>query len=418
MHHVSTRTSAFILGVAMCIAVVPSFALAGDGEFIGTFEKGLAPDRDDLERVVFKPVRDRSKLKFETPIDEESALTVGWLFDSRSEKSSIQTMLVESVSETPFILADLDVDGTFETAERAELEQDSDNPRAWNATIALPIDGGVFTSVPLFIQYLHRTSWDGMNEGERLVLESHFAYARGTVDIAGRKTLVQYGYNSRSRKVDIMNGSLGVDSDGDGSIDMDAFSGESAHADAEVVIFRVGNAYVSTKKADVAKNAIAMRSHDPKDYKRVVLAVGGEMPDFEFTDFNGKKRKFSEYKGKTVLLDFWGMWCPPCRAELPHLKAVYSRFQPRGFEIVGMNTDTPDIVPQVKTALRDNGMDWVQARRESIEHVIIALRINSFPTTILIGPDGKIVSLNNVRKGQPGLRGEELMSSVEAVVAP
>ena len=159
-----------------------------------------------------------------------------------------------------------------------------------------------------------------------------------------------------------------------------------------------------------------MRSHQAADYKRVELAVGTVMPDFEFTDFDGKKHRFSEYRGKIVLLDFWGMWCPPCRAELPHLKAAYSKFQPRGFEIVGMNTDEIDAVPQVKKTLRDNGMDWVQAKRESIEHVIRALRISSFPTTVLVGADGKVLSLNNTLKGQPGLRGQALVEPIEGAL--
>ena len=407
-----------VLLAAMLVCAFPLSAVwAGDAEFTGKFEPALAADREDLDRVVFKPVRDRAKLKLEQPVDSDVSLTVGWLFDARTEKSSIQTLLVDSSAETPYLVADVDTDGSFEAAERVDLEQESGGaPNEWNATIALPIEGGPFTAAPLFVQYLHHTRWEGMNEGERLVLESHSAYARGIVDIAGRKTLVQYGFSPRSKKIDIMNGTLGVDSNGDGAIDSDRFSAESATANAEVVVFRVGTTFVSTKKTDVAKNLIVMRSHQAADYKRVELAVGTVMPDFEFTDFDGKKHRFSEYRGKIVLLDFWGMWCPPCRAELPHLKAAYSKFQPRGFEIVGMNTDEIDAVPQVKKTLRDNGMDWVQAKRESIEHVIRALRISSFPTTVLVGADGRVLSLNNTLKGQPGLRGQELVETIEGAL--
>ena len=55
---------------------------------------------------------------------------------------------------------------------------------------------------------------------------------------------------------------------------MDRFSPEAAEAREEVVVFRVGDNYVSTKRADLEKNQIVMRSHSAGDYKRVELKMG------------------------------------------------------------------------------------------------------------------------------------------------
>ena len=414
-----SRFFPLIVSAVILSAGSPAVAKAGDGDFLGTFEPKLAAGRDNDERIVFKPVSNRATLKVEEPIDDGATVTAATLLDLRTEKPAIAAILVESTSETPYVLADVDLDGTLEAAERVDLEPDpGGNQYRWHATLALPIEGGTFTSLPMHLEYFFRTRWEGMIEGERLFVASRDVYARGIVDIAGRKTLVQYAFNPKSKKVDIMNGTLGIDSNGDGEIDSDRFSAESARADAEVVVFRVGGTYVSTKKADIAKNQITMRSHQASDYKRVELAVGTVMPEFEFTDFDGKRHKISEYRGKYVLLDFWGMWCPPCRAELPHLKAAYERFQPRGFEIVGMNTDSFEAIPGVRKTLRENGMGWVQAKRESIEHVIRGLRISSYPTTVLLGPDGRVVSLNNTDKGQPSLRGHDIVETIQAVMQP
>ncbi|HMJ26634.1 MAG TPA: protein-disulfide reductase DsbD domain-containing protein, partial [Pyrinomonadaceae bacterium] len=70
------------------------------------------------------------------------------------------------------------------------------------------------------------------------------------------------------------------------------------------------------------------------------LAAGAMVPDFSFTDFTGKTRHFSEYRGRYVLLDFWASWCSPCLADIPHLKETHLKYRDRGFEILGMDSET------------------------------------------------------------------------------
>jgi thiol:disulfide interchange protein DsbD len=70
------------------------------------------------------------------------------------------------------------------------------------------------------------------------------------------------------------------------------------------------------------------------------LAVGAMVPDFDFTDFTGKTRHFSEYRGRYLLLDFWASWCSPCLADIPHLQESYLKYRARGFAIVGMDSET------------------------------------------------------------------------------
>ena len=411
------RLAGTIFAVASLLLISP--AKPADQEYTGKFDPQLVVNRDDHEQVVFRPMRDLSRIKIEKAPDSDATVTAGRLYQALSDKSAILALLIEPQSEDPYLLADVDMNNELDEKERFPFSrEDDDNPFIWQTTVNEPLKEGLFQKFPLFVQYLKKVRTEEMKEGDRLILESRGAFARGSVEIQGKKTLVQYDYNPRSRKINPTSGKLGVDCDADGEIDMDAFSPEAAETEDEAVVFRVGNVYVSTRKVDVEKNQITMKSHSASDYKRLELRMGGPAPEFEFTDFNNKKRKVSEFRGKYLLIDFWGMWCPPCRRELPYLRAAYQRFQARGFEILGMNTDRSEVVSQIKVQLEANGMIWAQARRESIITTIRNLRIHSYPTTMLVGPEGKILSLNNIRKDQPALRGKDLLKSLDELLPP
>lgn len=411
------RFTVLICALALSITPGASSASAAAEEFIGKFEPALAPNKDDLDQVVFKPFRDLSKVQFAKAPESDATITAGRFYHPPTDKAAILTLLVEPDGEPPCLYADVNLNNAMEADEKFDLSNDeSGNPYIWETTVNVPLKEGFFQSFPIFIQYFKNVRWDDMGPDERMILQSSKSFARGYVEIKGQKTLVQYAHNPRGKKINPMNGALGVDADGDGQIDMDGFSPEAAEAREEVVVFRVGANYLSTKRADLEKNQIVMRSHSAGDYKRVELTMGAELPDFQFTDFNGKKRKLSEFRGKYVLIDFWGTWCGPCRRELPYLKTAYRNFQPRGLEILGMDTDEPEIFPQVKAWLEKNELTWPQARLESIREIIRNYRVHSYPTTLLIDPEGKIISLNQTKKGQPSLRGQNLLKSLDRLL--
>ncbi len=404
------------LAVICLFLTVQSFsAVRGDGEYAGQFDTTLVANAENLERIVFKPVSG-SNLKGSKAFTETAHITSNRLVNPTGQ-ASLVAVLVEEEDEKPLLFVDLNADNSFGDDEKFVFKREkSDNPYLMITTIKVPVKNSFFTNCPVFLRLFREYQTDKMTAADRLLQQSTAVLARGAVDVKGKKILVQYAYSFEDKKITPDRGWLGVDADENGEIDMDNLSPEAARADSETVVFRVGQTYLSTKKADVGKNQIVLREHQAKDYKRTELNVGAEMPDFSFVDLSGKKRRFSEFRGKYVLLDFWGFWCPPCREEMPYLREAYKRFQSRNLEIVGMNTD--DFTPEsIKKSLQENGMTWTQARQDSFTELKdFQFRIESFPTTFLITPDGKILSMSRQDRGEPDLRGRDLLTTLDEIL--
>lgn len=128
--------------------------------------------------------------------------------------------------------------------------------------------------------------------------------------------------------------------------------------------------------------------------------------DFSFIDFTGKQRKFSEFRGKYVLLDFWATWCKPCLADIPKLKQLYDKYKASGFEIIGMDSETigdeaeaPDpefakeTAARAKQIITTRGVTWTQATSETAVPVAMKVfNVKALPTKILIDREGKVIA--------------------------
>jgi thiol-disulfide isomerase/thioredoxin len=145
---------------------------------------------------------------------------------------------------------------------------------------------------------------------------------------------------------------------------------------------------------DLAKQVIRLKKMNRTD-TLYSTQQGYVAPPFTAVEFTTQKPlSLTSLRGRYVLLDFWGTWCAPCRAEMPSLKMAYEQFDRSKIEFIGIVTnDTPD---KLRQYLDQEKITWPQLLSEKADKIAERYRVNSYPTTVLLDPQGKVV-LTNVR---------------------
>ncbi|OXS58484.1 peroxiredoxin [Bacillus sp. V-88] len=96
------------------------------------------------------------------------------------------------------------------------------------------------------------------------------------------------------------------------------------------------------KKAREEADQLAKESMDLSDAEQG-LTKGDRAPDFTLTTLDGEEVKLSDYQGKKVILNFWATWCPPCKAEMPHMEQYYEKnAKKEKVEILAVNLTSQD----------------------------------------------------------------------------
>jgi len=129
-----------------------------------------------------------------------------------------------------------------------------------------------------------------------------------------------------------------------------------------------------------------------------ITTAGTRAMDFERKNQYGKTVKLSDYKGKLVLLDFWGSWCAVCRRGHPHLKELYKKYKDKGLEIVAVaheeNKDLSKNKAAWLAAIKKDEVNWVHVLEDEgsgAPSITKAYGIDGYPTKLLIDQDGKIL---------------------------
>ena len=116
-----------------------------------------------------------------------------------------------------------------------------------------------------------------------------------------------------------------------------------------------------------------------------------KLPDLTFDDADGKPKKLSDWRGRTVLVNLWATWCVPCRREMPALDALQAKLGGPDFEVVAVNIDTRD-PEKPKNFLKDANLTklsyFTDQKAKVFQDLKSVGRALGMPTSVLVDGQG------------------------------
>jgi thiol-disulfide isomerase/thioredoxin len=142
------------------------------------------------------------------------------------------------------------------------------------------------------------------------------------------------------------------------------------------------------------------------------------LPDLAFEDADGKPKKLSDWRGKTVLVNLWATWCVPCRKEMPALDSLQAKLGGKDFEVVAINIDTRD-AEKPKNFLKDANLTRLSYFSDQKAKVFQDLKnigkALGMPTSVLV--DGQGCEIANIA-GPAEWASDDAIKLIKAAVQP
>lgn len=126
-----------------------------------------------------------------------------------------------------------------------------------------------------------------------------------------------------------------------------------------------------------------------------IFSQSKSIPDFTLETISGEKVSLHQLLAKgPVYINFWALWCVPCRAELKALQTIFEQFKEKNVSIIAINIDSPKSSSKVKSFI--SGMKYnFQVLLDTNQEVFQKFGGSSLPFSLLINKDGKIVKVRN-----------------------
>jgi len=365
--------------------------VAPDGQPFAVVELELVHGLEDIERAR-KPLRQDLKSSAPAGLDTAALPDGAWRFGATPLPPNDRVDFAVSPDRKELFF-DADRDARLEPDEHYRFKR-IEGKNVWFDVDALVLATAEQETPELIVPI----SLGFARKADDNVLFRLNAYRRGVLERDGLElevAIVDHGFTDwfgNTRRDGLL-----VDVDGDGIFDVSRESHERYGLDepipfgeADLVVRDIGPLGATLTFARSDRPARRLRS----------LQVGQPAVDFEGRQLGGGTFRLSEFRGQWVLLDFWASYCTTCYREFPYLKTLNESIP--DLELVGVAADyDPRTAERVVIS---EGLSWRQVHDDDAS-VRDLYRVDAFPSSILVAPDGTIAAKN--------LRGERLVEGFE-----
>jgi cytochrome c biogenesis protein CcmG/thiol:disulfide interchange protein DsbE len=119
--------------------------------------------------------------------------------------------------------------------------------------------------------------------------------------------------------------------------------------------------------------------------------AGASLNNMGWSDGDGKRTLFSEYKGKVLILDFYATWCQPCRNSVPHLIGLQKKYEDQGLRVVGLNVGGPGDEQLVPGFAKELGIQYPLATPDEELVTFLLAYSDAIPQTFIFDRRGLLV---------------------------
>lgn len=176
------------------------------------------------------------------------------------------------------------------------------------------------------------------------------------------------------------------------------------------VVFKRDNIDHATDVAPAQRIELLQALADANPKARGIQGVQGEIKRLSglgkpfalsFEDaMTGKAIDMADYKGKIVIIDFWATWCAPCKASIPHLKEIYTKYHDKGVEVIAVSLDRPADKEKLIAYAKDHDLPWPQYFQGNFwkSEFSQSWGIDAIPALFVVCPDGNLYDVEARRK--------------------
>jgi thiol-disulfide isomerase/thioredoxin len=167
--------------------------------------------------------------------------------------------------------------------------------------------------------------------------------------------------------------------------------------------------YANLIRPEARKTKYWDRIEQEITFKKIIV-IGNLSPELNEKDISGIRIDLKDYKGKYIVLDFWGSWCAPCKRGLPQMKEYYEKYKEK-FEFISIACN--DKESDLEKIIDDYELKWTQILNNADNDLSAKFEIEAYPTKIILDPNGSIIGIFKGENPAFYQKIDDLMSATE-----